>query len=587
MGSILQEGGSWSGHEKNCCFLNTRSSSFADVSSAIGFDSSSDSRALGVVDWDQDGDLDVWCVNRTAPRILYYQNNAETLNKNRFLAFKLRGTKSNRDAIGTRVELQSADGQGEIRSSIQTLRAGEGYLSQASKWLHFGLGSDEPQVLIVRWPNGEEQAFADLEPNTRYLIDEGNDSLTSAKTRIVDLPVATAMTPTIEPESRIVAARRIPMPKLSHFDGAGNSQRMSLASEKMTLLTVWASWCKPCLEELQELEGDKQQLHGAGIRWLPVNFEEPDFQERKQTVAGVLAKLGVKTPSLLATRGGVENLDAMQKILVARQKPMPVPCSFFVDRRGELMVVYKGQVNATQVIADAKHLQAITLDPRDGTTPLPGKWAMNAFPPDLMALPNQLMKIGRDADALDYLTEHIPTTAPNPPITTEILSDTYLSLGLRFMDSRNVHNAQIAFEYAVKADETSWRAQMGLADILLGQRKTSDAVRHYREILELAENQPMTLNNLAWLLATTADESVRSPAEALQLAEKLCELTKHSEPSSLDTLSVALAANGQFDKAVETLQQALELAKKIGKPTEKMQGRLELYKRGKSYRETF
>ena len=60
LGNILSDGGSWSGHERNCCFLNTRGERFADVSSAVGFDHDSDGRGVALVDWDHDGDLDVW-----------------------------------------------------------------------------------------------------------------------------------------------------------------------------------------------------------------------------------------------------------------------------------------------------------------------------------------------------------------------------------------------------------------------------------------------------------------------------------------------------------------------------------------------
>ena len=55
----IQRGQSFSGRERNCVFLNTRGSQFADVSAATGLDHIDDSRSIAFTDWDQDGDLDL------------------------------------------------------------------------------------------------------------------------------------------------------------------------------------------------------------------------------------------------------------------------------------------------------------------------------------------------------------------------------------------------------------------------------------------------------------------------------------------------------------------------------------------------
>ena len=133
---MLANGRSLSGRERNCCFLNTRSGKFADISAVSGFDFPDDTRGVTVTDWDQDGDLDIWLTNRTAPRVRFLRNNYSSgLNS---VLLKLQGVKSNRDGIGSRVELDLGSGR---RKLVRTLRAGEGYLGQSSKWLHFGLGA--------------------------------------------------------------------------------------------------------------------------------------------------------------------------------------------------------------------------------------------------------------------------------------------------------------------------------------------------------------------------------------------------------------------------------------------------------------
>ena len=86
---MIETGGSWSGRERNCCFLNTGGARFADVSAVTGLDFLDDGRAVAVVDWDHDGDLDLWLGNRTAPRIRFMRNNID--HENRFLKIQLIG----------------------------------------------------------------------------------------------------------------------------------------------------------------------------------------------------------------------------------------------------------------------------------------------------------------------------------------------------------------------------------------------------------------------------------------------------------------------------------------------------------------
>ena len=160
MGRLVQQGQSWSGNERNTAVLNCGGTRFANVSAATGLDFADDARALGTVDWDHDGDLDIWLQNRTGPRLRLMLNQTDNnATGHSFVAVKLRGTTCNRDAIGARVEVvvkprnsESGPPNTEQSRLIQTLYAGDGFISQSSKWLHFGLGrSLDIQHIIVRW----------------------------------------------------------------------------------------------------------------------------------------------------------------------------------------------------------------------------------------------------------------------------------------------------------------------------------------------------------------------------------------------------------------------------------------------------
>ncbi|RMH15071.1 MAG: hypothetical protein D6696_21675, partial [Acidobacteria bacterium] len=199
---LLRQGRSWSGHERNCAFLSCGGETFADVSAASGLDFADDGRALAVVDWDQDGDLDLWLHNRTGPRLRLMINRSERYGGGRSVAFRLQGTRVNRDAIGARVEVELADG----RRRIETLYAGDGFLSQSSKWLHVGLGrEDRIESVAVRWPGGRRESFAGVEAGGRYRLVEGEGIARPLPPRA---PVRLAAAPQ-EPAREPAAAERL------------------------------------------------------------------------------------------------------------------------------------------------------------------------------------------------------------------------------------------------------------------------------------------------------------------------------------------------------------------------------------------
>ena len=73
--------------------------------------------------------------------------------------------------------------------------------------------------------------------------------------------------------------------------------------------------------------------------------------------------------------------------------------------------------------------------------------------------------------------------------------------------------------------------------------------------------------------------------EAIKYAREACRQTDYREPDLLDTLSVAHAAVGDFQKAIEAVEKAIQLAAAAGKAkvVKEMQARLALYRQSKPY----
>ncbi len=175
----VSRGKSFSGYERNALFLNRKGNGFAEIGGLLGADFEDDARAVAVVDWDRDGDLDLWVTNRTAPRVRLLRNNQPSANSpsaNSFLAIRLigNGKTTNRDAIGARLTL-SRSSEPRIKQ-IRTVHAGDGFLAQSSAWTHFGLGQATDDLnLSVTWPGGGTETFTRLKAGARYTItqDEG------------------------------------------------------------------------------------------------------------------------------------------------------------------------------------------------------------------------------------------------------------------------------------------------------------------------------------------------------------------------------------------------------------------------------
>lgn len=119
------------------------------------------------------------------------------------------------------------------------------------------------------------------------------------------------------------------------------------------------------------------------------------------------------------------------------------------------------------------------------------------------------------------------------------------------------------------------------------EAKPEQAVARYREALQYAPDDPLLLNNLAWLLATHSDERVRDAAPAIQYAERACQVTDNGQAFLLGTLAAAYAEAGRFADAVATAQRAIELATAAGQNQIAARNAelLELYRAGKPYHE--
>jgi hypothetical protein len=148
-------------------FHNRGRGQFTDIVAAIGgaFAQPKVGRGAAFADIDGDLDLDVVLTTNGGPASLYRNDSAV----GNALRLTLRGTTSNRDAIGARVRVFA----GKDRLS-RTVKTGSSYLSQSELPLTFGLGPNtRADRIVVEWPSGKVEEHKDVAAGRSYTLTEG------------------------------------------------------------------------------------------------------------------------------------------------------------------------------------------------------------------------------------------------------------------------------------------------------------------------------------------------------------------------------------------------------------------------------
>jgi tetratricopeptide (TPR) repeat protein len=127
-----------------------------------------------------------------------------------------------------------------------------------------------------------------------------------------------------------------------------------------------------------------------------------------------------------------------------------------------------------------------------------------------------------------------------------------------------------------------------LAIALDEKGQSVEAIKHYEKALEIFPQSVSALNNLAWLLATGSNASMRNGARAIQLARQADQLSGGTNALVLRTLAAAYAEAGQFGKAIESARTAMQLGRSQGDDslTTELQQQIALYELALPYRET-
>lgn len=553
----MRRGRSFSGNERNCAFLNTGSSRFANISAVSGFDFPDDARAVGRVDWDRDGDLDLWITNRNAPQLRFLRNDYAA--DNHWISFRLEGTVSNRDAIGARIEVSLP---GEPKPITRTLRSGDGYLTQSSKELHIGLGKTKTCSIKVTWPSGLVSSFADLAANRTYRVVEKEPKATS-----IDNPEMGGQLTEASLDSKIkqdtVAVFSIIRPYLPElaYEKDGALLGVKSAKKQSTLLVLWSSSCPACYAELTELTKHQETWKDRDLRILLLSVDHLAAETGDASIDpdSVLAKIGVPFESGKATDALVSKLQLVNDFMFILQKPFPVPASFLIDENFRLAGIYRGQMDTKRLIDDLDHLNRPTEHRRQRSVPFAGTWIgePKTLPTELFVL--ELIQNGYLHEASE-LVQRVQGLFSKPTIL-----DLVVRLGTAHFEAGAVELANTHFAMARKIEPKTVGPEIKLGQLYESRQEFERARDSYLRALQINPNSLPALNNLAWLLSTASDRSLRNGDQAVKLAAKAVRLTNRRHAGLLDTLATSLAEVGRLDEAILVADQAIALARQASK----------------------
>jgi tetratricopeptide (TPR) repeat protein len=164
--------------------------------------------------------------------------------------------------------------------------------------------------------------------------------------------------------------------------------------------------------------------------------------------------------------------------------------------------------------------------------------------------------LGRPAEAVQHFQTAIQLS-PRWPDPRRGLGQTLVRLGRK-------QEARAAYAELAALMPRTAKGHTQLAEMLVEGQQPAEAIHHYREALRLEPGYLPTMNNLAWLRATCAQAEWRDGAEAVQLAERACQLSRRRFPHFLGSLAAAYAEAGRFAEAVQAIREAQALAQKSG-----------------------
>ena len=163
-----------------------------------------------------------------------------------------------------------------------------------------------------------------------------------------------------------------------------------------------------------------------------------------------------------------------------------------------------------------------------------------------------LLQKGRLEEAIAHCQKAVAIEPDNP--------DAHLTLGGALLQRGRADEAMAHYQEGLRIRPDNVDGHNILGGLLLQKGRVREAITHFQRALELRPNHQLAENNLAWVLATSPEPSLRNGSKAMALAQQAVQLSGGRNPAIIGTLAAAYAEAGRFAEALANAQYAMQLA---------------------------
>jgi tetratricopeptide (TPR) repeat protein/peroxiredoxin len=540
LNELIRSDSTWNGYERNVMFANNRDGTFSEISGAVRLDFLEDSRSFALADIDHDGRLEIILKNRNAPQVRILRNAMQDIGHS--IVFRLRGQKTNRDAIGAAVILES-----ETIRQTKYLQAGSGFLAQHSKEIFFGVGKQEgPLRATIRWPNGLSQEVEGLPVDHRIEIAEGSAAFTA---KPFSAPPASYLRPeppqAAEPipttlDTWLVEPLKAPQFSLPDLDGDMRGLRSFRGS--FALLHFWTAKAPASRDELTRLQQHRSAFSANKVNVIAVNVDDPADVSAAKSVA---TQLALSFPILFATTEVAGIYNIIYRYLFDRRRDLPIPASFLLDGAGMIAKLYQGPIDPRRVLDDVKSMPTSPAERMHRALPLGGVLYQDAFQRNDFTYGVAFFQHGY-LDAAAESFQQVIAEKPND-------AEAYYNLGTLNLRRNDLQQARQYLEQTVKLRPEYPEAWNNLGMIAAQQGQPEEAIRNFQESLRQRPNFGIALLNLGNLYRRGGrfDQAQMYLKRALEV--------QPDDPEANYSMGMFYAQQGQMQEAADSLAKAIEL----------------------------
>jgi Tfp pilus assembly protein PilF len=504
--------GSIASRQRNVFLRNDGHGGYDEVSGALGLDLDQDGRSFAVFDIDGDGDPDLAVMaDRQAPQLRIFRNDFDP--KPASIAVRLRGTRSNRDAIGARVTVET-----DRLRKVRIVQAGSGFLSQHSKELLIGLGASQRiSKLTVSWPSGATQVFTDVPLDTRVqIVEDGGIKTEPFKPRSTGTTTNSLSAPASAPRATWMY-EPFAAPEVSLTDAGGATRSLAALKGHPAIVLLWSSNVSAARTALESLQRGAETLTRGGV-------------------GSVAIAVDAAAPEVSLS------FAILNRHLFMNRQDLRVPTGLLLDASGNIVKVYRDRMDVDEIVKDAGAIEAAPADRLARAVPFPGTFYAG------LPLRNYL-PYGREL--LDNGLERAAVIAFERAALANPGASTLYRLGTLLARSGETARARAAYERALALQPDLAEANNDLGALLAQSGDLDGAIVRFRAALASTPDYPDALNNLGYALLLTGRD-----AEARALYEKALAL-QPDFPEALNNLGLLFGRAGDMDRAERYFRDAL------------------------------